>query len=90
MSLATRTECGFLLRMIQSGVKISLPHSRPTPTVGKRCHELRITDEKCIWRIFYRIDSDAIVIIDVDDKKTEKTTKTKIDRCKARLADYDE
>ena len=89
MSLATRTECGFLLRLIQMGQKVSLPHSRPMPSIGKRCHELRVNDEKCTWRLFYRIDDDAIVIIDVDNKKTEKTTKTKIDLCKSRLNDYD-
>jgi phage-related protein len=90
MSLATRTECGFLIRLIQSGIKVSLPHSRPMPTIGKRCHELRVNDEKCTWRIFYRIDEDAIVIIDIDSKKTQKTSKVKIDLCISRLANYDE
>jgi len=90
MSLATRTEAGFLLRMVQGGVKVSLPHSRPMPSIGKKCHELRINDEKCTWRIFYRIDDDAIVIVDIDNKKTEKTTKQKIELCRIRLADYDE
>jgi len=90
MSLATRTEAGFLLRLLQAGLKVTMPHSRPMPSIGKRCHELRINDEKCTWRIFYRIDDDVIVIIDLDNKKTTKTTLAKIELCKARLADYDE
>lgn len=89
MSLATRTEAGLLFRHIQAGIKISMPHSRPMPSIGKRCHELRINDENCTWRIFYRIDSDVIVVIDWDYKKTEKTTLAKIQLCKSRLADYD-
>jgi len=89
MSLETRTETGFLFRLIQSGIKVAMPHSRPMPSIGKRCHELRINDEKCTWRIFYRIDEDAIVIIDWDNKKTEKTTLSKIHLCKSRIADYD-
>ena len=90
MSFATRIECGFLLRQLQRGEKIGMPHSRPMPSIGKRCHELRVNDEKCTWRIMYRIDVDAIIIIDVDFKKTEKTSKSKIDLCVSRLSNYDE
>ena len=43
---AARLEAGFLLRSLQQGEKLSLPHSRPMPSVGPRCHELRIRDEK--------------------------------------------
>ena len=37
-------EAGFLLRQLQQGLKLSMPHARPMPTVGRRCHELRIND----------------------------------------------
>ena len=50
-----------------------MPHSRPMPNIGPRCHELRINDEKKRWRIVYRIDDDAIVVLDVFEKKTQKT-----------------
>jgi phage-related protein len=50
---------------------------------------LRIDDENKIWRIIYRIDPDAIVIIDVFAKKTNKTPKEVIDICKQRLKRYD-
>jgi phage-related protein len=59
------------------------------PAIGSRCHELRIIDVNKIWRIIYRIDSDAVVIADVFQKKTEKTPKQVIDACKRRLRDYD-
>jgi len=67
-----------------------MPHSRPMATIGKSCHELRITDETKIWRIMYRIDSDAIVIIEVFEKKTTNTPKTIIENCKTRLRKYDD
>lgn len=35
------------------------------PSIGARCHELRINDETGTFRIIYRVDSDAIVIVDV-------------------------
>jgi phage-related protein len=88
-SKLARLEAGFLLRLLQRGEKIAMPHSRPMPSIGKRCHELRISDEKVSWRIIYRIDTDAIVIAEVFSKKTGKTPKTVIDKCKLRLREYD-
>lgn len=85
-----RIEAGCLLRDLQEGIKIGLPHSRPMPSIGKRCHELRITDENAIWRIIYRIDKDAIVIADVFKKKTQQTPKRVIDDNKRRLRLYDQ
>jgi phage-related protein len=66
-----------------------MPHSRPMPSIGRRCHELRIPDDKLSWRIVYRIDKDAIVIAEVFSKKTGKTPKSVIDTCKTRLREYD-
>lgn len=67
-----------------------MPQSRTMPSIGRRCHELRITDTNSIWRIVYRIDEDAIVILEVFNKKTSKTPKSVIDVCKDRLRDYDD
>lgn len=89
MSHAARVETGFLLRKLQQGELISLPWSRPMPSIGPRCHELRITDETTVWRLVYRIDSDAIVILDVFKKKTQQTPKSVIDQCKRRIRLYD-
>jgi phage-related protein len=79
-----------LLRKLQRGERLSMPHSRPMPSIGRRCHELRIDDENVTWRIVYRIDSDAIVILEVFDKKTNQTPKQVIDSCKQRIKNYDD
>lgn len=84
-----RIETGCLLRDLQEGIRLSLPHSRPMPVIGKRCQELRITDENSIWRIVYRIDPDAIVIAAVFQKKTQQTPKRVVDESKRRLKQYD-
>ena len=89
-SKETRIEAGCLLRDLQEGIKLSLPQSRPMPSIGKRCHELRITDKNEIWRIIYRIDTDAIIVADVFKKKTRETPKRVIGESKKRLAKYDE
>ena len=78
-SKTARLEAGFLLRALQRGENPSMPHSRPMPSIGPRCHELRIVDERVDWRIVYRVDSDAIVIVEVFEKKTSKTPKSVID-----------
>src|SRR5258708_3550441 len=88
-SAASRLEAGFRLRQLQRGEMLSMPHSRPMPTVGPRCHELRIHDADKSWRIIYRIDDDAIVIVEVFEKKTQNTPHMVIDTCKRRLALYD-
>ena len=36
-SAEARIEAGVLLRQLQRGVKVALPHSRPMPTIGVRC-----------------------------------------------------
>lgn len=88
-SMAARREAGGLLGLLQGGELIGLPASRPMPSIGSRCHELRINDEDQTWRIIYRIDADAIVVLDVFSKKTKTTPKRVIDTCKARIKDYE-
>ena len=91
-SESARTEAGFLLRKLQDGELLSMPESRPMPSVGKHCHELRIGDSENNqqWRIIYRIDDDAIVVVDVFAKKTQETPKQVIDNSQRRLKSYDE
>ena len=67
-----------------------MPHSRPMPGIGSRCHELRVVDEGKTWRIIYRTDRDAIVIVGVFAKKTTKTPKAVVDACQRRLREYDD
>jgi len=84
-----RIEAGVLLRRLQRRETLSLPHSRPMPNIGVRCHELRIVDRDKTWRIVYRIDTDAIVIADVFQKTTQQTPKRVVDECRRRLRQYD-
>lgn len=89
-SKEARIEAGTLLRRLQQGENIGLPHSRPMPTIGKHCHELRIPDEGNTWRVVYRIDEDAIVILEVFSKKDRQTPQLVITTCKRRIKRYDE
>ena len=88
-SLAARLEAGYLLRRLQRGEVLDMPHSRPMPVVGPRCHELRVRDVEVDWRIVYRRDPDAIVMLEVFSKKTRATPKSVIEVCRRRLRGYD-
>ena len=84
-----RLEAGLLLRRLQQGENIGMPHSRPLTQIGPRCYELRVRDESKNWRIIYRIDDDAIVIAEVFNKTTRETPDSVIENCQRRLSKYD-
>ena len=79
-----------LLRRLQNGENLAMPHSRPMPTIGPRCHELRVRDESANWRMIYRVDKDAVVLLEVFAKKTGKTPASVIRACRQRLKRYDD
>ena len=89
-SREARLEAGVLLRRLQQGESLGMPHSRPMPSIGNRCHELRVRDESANWRVIYRVDGDAIVLLDVFAKKPGKTPAAVIRACRGRLKRYDE
>src|SRR3954468_24307783 len=83
-----RVEAGTLLLRLQRGESLGMPHSRPMTGIGKGCHELRVRDWRHHCRIFYRLAPDCILILDVTQKKTQKTPAAVIAACQRRLADY--
>ncbi len=90
MGQAARIEAGYLLRELQRGVALGMPRSRPMRSVGPRCHELRVVDERATWRIVYRVDLDAVVIAEVFSKKTARTPRGVLEACRRRLGEYDD
>ena len=87
-SSSARIEAGVLLRRLQRGESIDLPHSRPMPDIGKACHELRVNDDTRTWRIVYYLDADAVVILEVFAKTTRSTPATVMKTCRSRLRRY--
>lgn len=83
-----RVEAGFLLRRLQRGGSLVLPHSRPMPGIGASRHELRIIDAKVNWRIMYHIAADAIVILDVFKKQIRATPNAVITAYQRRLGEF--
>ncbi len=88
LSKEAKRRAGFLLRLLQQGQVLVMPTSRPMPVIGERCHELRIKDGRIAWRIAYRLDLDAVIILDVFRKQTRTTPKRIIAACRRRLRNY--
>ena len=78
-----------LLRSLQQGESLGMPHSKPMPSIGKHCHELRIRDIGQNWRLIYRIHEDAILVLEVFNKTTRGTPINVIENGKKRLKRYD-
>lgn len=84
-----RYEVGMLLRLLQEGILLGLPHSRPLPSIGPRCHELRVKDARHEWRIVYRIDPDAIFVASVFAKTGKSMQQREFAKATRSLRDYD-
>ena len=88
-SKEARREAGFLLRELQDGRPVKFPQAEPLTTVGPHCGALRVRDDRHSWRIMYRLDDGAVLIIDVYAKKTRKIPDEVIARCRKRLKNDD-
>ena len=66
---------------LQMGADLGMPQSRPMPGICPRCHELRVRDAAKNWRIFYRVDHDAILVLGVEEKATRATPTRVIQGC---------
>jgi phage-related protein len=87
-SRPARIEAGVLLRRLQRGELLGMPHSRSLPVVGPRCHELRIRDATRQWRIIYHLDREAVVILHVFAKTGRGIPAPVVETCRRRLRDY--
>lgn len=90
MSREARIEAGFLLRRAQEGENLAMPESRPMPSIGQGCHELRITDveHRIEWRVVYCVGRLAIGVLEAFEKKTKSTPKDTITNCRRRYAAF--
>jgi phage-related protein len=89
LSLEARREAGFLLGLLQGGEALGMPQARPLFDIAPRLYELRIRDAGRNWRIFYRADSDRILLIHQVNKTTQTLSEQDKKTVRDRLAIYD-
>lgn len=71
---------------LQSGHTLSMPLSRPMPSLGAGAAELRIRDSSGIYRAFYVVKvADVILVFHAFVKKTQKTPEVELALGKKRL-----
>lgn len=76
------------LARLEKGHILSMPLSRPMPSIGKGVHELRLRDRSGIYRVIYvLVGAGAIYLIHGFVKKDKKTPMPNIDLAKKRLKD---
>ena len=81
-----RRELGKVIFDLQKGAKLSMPLSKPIPSVGPGVEELRIKDRTGAFRVFYLArKTNAILIFHAFQKKTQKTPQKEIETGRKRL-----
>ncbi len=74
------------LARLDVGLSLSMPLSRPMPTVGKGVHELRLKDRSGAYRVIYAlVRSGSIHVVHAFAKKTRTTPKRAIELARRRL-----
>jgi phage-related protein len=71
---------------LEAGHILSMPLSRPMPSIGKGCHELRFRDRAGVYRVIYAfVRQREIWFLHAFRKKTEKTSDQNLQTAKLRL-----
>jgi phage-related protein len=86
MSAEIRRDFGRLLRHLQHGRSLGMPHSRPMSIVGLGVEELRVKDESGQYRAFVvRKTPRGILVLHIFAKKTRETPRGEIELARQRL-----
>lgn len=71
---------------LRIGITLSMPLSRPMPSLGRGVHELRLSDRSGQYRIIYvLIKGAAIYMVHAFHKKTQETSLKNIDTILRRI-----
>jgi phage-related protein len=74
------------LARLEAGLNLSLPLSRPMPSIAPGAHELRFRDRAGIYRVIYWIRrQNEIWLIHAFAKKTQQTPTLNIEVAKQRI-----
>ena len=81
-----REDLADALARLDDGLMLSMPLSRPMPSVGRGVHELRFKDRSGIYRVFYLLMRQSeIWLVHAFQKKTQKTPQKNLDLAKKRM-----
>lgn len=83
-----REDLADALARLDEGHTLSMPLSRPMPSIGRGVHELRFRDRAGIYRVIYVfLGGGQIVLLHAFAKKTMQTPQRNIELAQKRLKD---
>ena len=69
-----RREIGEAIFELQKGSRLTMPLSRPMPSVAPGVHEIRVRDSAGIYRAFYLLKSErGVIVFHAFEKRTQRT-----------------
>jgi phage-related protein len=81
-----RGDLADLVARLDLGLMLSMPISRPMPSIGKGVHELRLKDRNGIYRVIYvLLGQGEVCLLHAFKKKTQATPQQNIELAQKRL-----
>ena len=74
------------LARLDAGLMLTLPLSRPMPTIGRGVHELRLRDRSGVYRVVYALHTrGAVHVLCAFKKTTQATSARNLELARTRL-----
>ncbi len=81
-----RGELADAIARLEEGHMLSMPLSRPMPSIGKGVHELRFRDRSGVYRVIYFLAGQGMIwLLHGFMKKTQQTPEHNIEIARKRL-----
>ncbi|WP_413578790.1 type II toxin-antitoxin system RelE/ParE family toxin [Bdellovibrio sp. HCB290] len=81
-----REDLADALARLDQGMKLSMPLSRPMPSIGSGVHELRLKDRSGNYRVIYVfVGNGVIAMLHAFVKKSQATPRQNLELAKRRL-----
>jgi len=76
------------LRCFQNGEIPGAPLVKSVAQIGRRCYEIRYATAQHNWRVYLAVRA-YIVVLFIEDKKSDAIPKSTVEMCKSRLKNYE-
>lgn len=81
-----REDLADMLARLDMGIMLSMPISRPMPSIGRSVHELRLRDRSGTYRVIYvLVRQGDIWLVHAFQKKSQQTSPQNIELAKRRI-----
>jgi phage-related protein/predicted XRE-type DNA-binding protein len=83
---SVREDLADAIARLEEGHRLSMPLSRPMPSIGSGVHELRLRERSGVYRVIYvLLSKGSVALLHAFKKTTEATTRHDVEIARARL-----